>query len=123
MAKPLIFRLAACGHTFCRQCFQDTYHSMILEQNRHDDLRCPFYQCEGKPTDEEVKLLVSSEIYKKYLRFQNNQRVAQDRENLMFCIKPDCENVIRLNVEETPEGGPPSGQKQHPVPKRLLTCS
>lgn len=36
-----IFKLQACSHTFCRECFQETFHSLILEQNRHDDLQCP----------------------------------------------------------------------------------
>lgn len=37
-ATQSIFKLAACSHTFCRECFQETFHSLILEQNRHDDL-------------------------------------------------------------------------------------
>ena len=26
-----IFKLQACSHTFCRECFQETYHSLITE--------------------------------------------------------------------------------------------
>lgn len=123
MVKPLIFQLGACGHTFCRDCFQETFHSMIMEQNRHDDLRCPFYQCEARPTPEEIELLVSSEVFKKYQRFQNNQRVARDRENLMFCIKPDCDNVICLNEEKARTDQQGSNKDNRKQSKRLITCS
>ena len=33
--------LGKCGHTFCRECFAEFYRSLIEDQNRHFDLKCP----------------------------------------------------------------------------------
>ena len=41
-------------------------------------------------------MLVTDDVYKKYQKFQDNQRVAKDRDNLMFCIAANCDNVINL---------------------------
>lgn len=60
---------------------------------RHDDLRCPQYGCQAKPNLDEIKLICTDEVFKKYKRFCDNTLVAKDK-NLMFCVTPECETVI-----------------------------
>ena len=78
---------------------------MIVEQNRHDDLKCPQHGCDSVPTIDEIEKLVSADVFKKYKKFQDNQRVARDKENLMFCIAPDCDQVIDLREESGTRDG------------------
>ena len=47
----LFFKLEACCHTFCKDCFRDTFHSLIQEQNRYDELQCPHFACDARPSE------------------------------------------------------------------------
>ena len=51
---------------FCDECFKQFYESLILEQNKHNQLTCPEYGCPNKPTEEEVKMIISDTGFKKY---------------------------------------------------------
>ena len=66
-ANPL-YALKACAsnHKFCSECFTEDFRSLIEDQNKHADLKCPEFDCEAKPTDEEVKKAVSEATFKKY---------------------------------------------------------
>ena len=42
----------SCGHSFCKECFTDYFTSLISDQNKHSDLKCPEQECGTKPTEE-----------------------------------------------------------------------
>ena len=52
--------LDKCGHTFCKECFTETFRSLIEDQNKVHMLKCPQYGCEIKPTQEEVKQIINT---------------------------------------------------------------
>lgn len=87
--------LGACGHTFCGECFHDYFKSLIEEQNKDHKLKCPQFGCETKPTQDEVKNIISEDCFKKFQKFQLNRKVATDK-NLLFCSKIGCENVLNV---------------------------
>jgi len=94
--------LLKCGeHKFCKVCIDEYFSSMIAEQGKHHLLKCPQADCEARPEKDELKTLVSPEVYLKYLKFANNFRVLNDK-TLMFCSNPDCCEVVKKkgkNVE------------------------
>ena len=68
-------------------------------------LKCPEYGCDTIPTEDEVKELLANDQYSKYKKFNNNRRVAQDK-NLFFCSTPNCEEVFDVRHAK----------------KKMLTC-
>ena len=34
-------KMLSCGHSFCSICFSEYYKSLIVDQNRHNSLKCP----------------------------------------------------------------------------------
>ena len=87
--------LSECGHTFCGECFEEYFRSLIEDQNKDHKLRCPQAGCETKPTPEEVEQIISEDCFKKFSKFQLNRKVAIDK-NLIFCSKVECENVLSV---------------------------
>ena len=89
-------KMLSCGHSFCSLCFSDYYKSLIEDQNRHHALKCPQTGCEIKPSLEEIQGIIDRNCLNKYIRFQNNLKVAQNQ-NLRFCSKADCETILELS--------------------------
>ena len=50
--------LSECKHIFCGDCFRDFYKSLIMDQMKHDQLKCPEYGCESKPSEEEIRGII-----------------------------------------------------------------
>ena len=96
-AENPLYSLQACTqkHMFCSECFTEDFRSLIEDQNKHQDLKCPEFNCELKPTDDEVKKAVSAQTYEKYQQFQNDLKVLLDQETI-FCGTPDCKGVLNL---------------------------
>lgn len=84
--------LEECNHTFCAECFQEFFRSMIEDQNKHHQLKCPEYSCETRPTAEDVNSIINGNCFEKYKRFQLNHRVQMDPD-LLFCCTPNCGEV------------------------------
>jgi hypothetical protein len=57
-------------------------------------MKCPQYGCNVKPSVTEIKSIVSPDVFEKYLNFHQDLMVAQDRENLFYCLNINCKNVI-----------------------------
>ena len=96
-SMPKLFKLSACvaePHVFCFECFRDAFHSLIEQQQRHEDLKCLQHGCESRATSAEVQLICEDRVFKKYKHFCDNTRVMNDKKNLMFCIDPKCDQVI-----------------------------
>ena len=93
--EPLyeIKMLDKCNHTFCSECFKETFRTLIEDQNRSHDIRCPQVGCGQKASEEEIARIISEDSYTKYKKFQNNKKVQMDK-NLFFCPTRDCEEVL-----------------------------
>ena len=87
--------LTSCNHIFCKECLTDYFTSLITDQNKHDDIKCPEHECGAKPTEEELKELVGTDVYQKFQKFELNMKVASNP-NLIFCPSVDCEEVLDL---------------------------
>lgn len=42
--------LEECHHTFCADCFKETYRVLIEDEFGHARLKCPEYGCKVRPT-------------------------------------------------------------------------
>ena len=62
--------LDLCNHSFCSDCFSETYRSLIEDQNALSKIKCPQYGCEAAPSEEEIQRLVPPEVFDKYLRYK-----------------------------------------------------
>ena len=47
--------LTECLHKFCSECFEETYRSLIEDQNALSKIKCPQYGCEVVPGETELK--------------------------------------------------------------------
>mgnify|MGYP002632019397 CR=1 FL=1 len=90
--------LSECQHSFCKECFEEYFRSLIEEQNKHHLLACPQFGCKTKPEHEEVKAIINTRTFCKYEKFQTNHKVAIDKD-LLFCSTPDCGTI--LNVKDS----------------------
>lgn len=94
-SKKTMKRLS-CGHTFCNSCFSSYFSSLIEQQNRCDSIPCPEIGCDIVPKLREIKDIINRDCYLKYVRFNRAKMVAKDNQ-LVFCSKPDCQEVLNLD--------------------------
>jgi hypothetical protein len=89
-----------CGHEFCKNCVQ-TYLQTNIMNGRVLSIPCLYGGCEKRFSDEEVKNLVSEEIWKKYKIFKYQQLpLRQKDKNMVSCPFPDCIEAVEVNIEE-----------------------
>ena len=62
-------KMLSCEHTFCEDCFRETFRAMIEDQNRAHQLMCPEAGCGLKPTEDEVKQILEENCFAKFKRF------------------------------------------------------
>ena len=84
-----------CQHAFCSECFTEYFESLILDQGKHNNLKCPEASCSYKPTNTEVKRIASPACYEKYLQFQSDFKVSLDKKTI-FCSTPDCGGALKV---------------------------
>lgn len=53
------------------------------------DINCPGGSCAYKFEDEQMKQLLSDDVYQKYLEFKQNKLLNQNP-NVRWCIRPTC---------------------------------
>ncbi|XP_061568966.1 ranBP-type and C3HC4-type zinc finger-containing protein 1 [Cololabis saira] len=80
--------LRECLHCFCKECL----HSVIM-LSEEPEVSCPYrddtYSCAGALQEREIRALVSSEEYERWL--QRGLSVAESRcEGSYHCATPDC---------------------------------
>lgn len=85
--------LDKCKHAFCGECFEEYFRSLIEDQNRHHDLKCPEYTCQARASEQEIKAIIDGDCFAKFKKFQANLLVAQNS-NLIFCSTPNCETIL-----------------------------
>ena len=94
------YQLAECGHQFCLLCLHDNYRSLIEDQYRHKNLKCPQNGCTAMIKEAEIRAILDNEqVIEKLERFRRSTRVALDP-NLMHCVRPNCEEVIDVRLFE-----------------------
>ena len=55
-----------CKHSFCSECFQETYRSLIEDQNALEKIKCPQFGCDVKPSEEDLQQILPQKIFEKY---------------------------------------------------------
>lgn len=55
--------LSGCGHVFCQDCFKEFYRTLIEDQMKSHDLKCPQYGCDNKPTEEEIRNIITPKSF------------------------------------------------------------
>jgi ariadne-1 len=89
--------LEKCGHKFCSECFGECFRALVEDQGKSHLLKCPEVGCGQMPTEEEVKDMLENDCFEKYVKFNNNLRVAINK-NLYFCPTPNCEEVHDIKL-------------------------
>lgn len=56
-------------------------------------IKCPHEGCENVYQDEDIKMILEDNYFKKYLRFKNTAMLNQNP-NIRWCIRPGCEKFI-----------------------------
>lgn len=74
-----------CHHRFCTDCIQLTYHDNIVSSRVN--IQC--LQCKAELHPEEVKALISPELYEQYLNLSLRKYLSTIPE-VRYCQSPDC---------------------------------
>lgn len=92
--------LRDCLHCFCKECLAGT-----VEHSEDVEIKCPFideiYSCQSIIQQREIKALVTSEVYEKYLA--KSLRVAENQAmNTFHCKTPNCKGwcIFEDNVNQ-----------------------
>lgn len=87
--KEDIFYVKRCGCGFCKSCLTQ-FVRLNIDERTIQRLKCPNTHTLDFPLlREEVKSLVSKEIFLNYIRLQYENAILQDPTRL-FCPRPDC---------------------------------
>ena len=90
----------ACGHLFCRPCWQQ-YLTFKIEEGNVNDIICPQVNCFAIVPHDVVERLITKETSLKYLQFDLKAFVDSNPE-IKWCPFPGCVNAVRNpNVFET----------------------
>jgi len=60
--------------------------------------------CEVVPSVEEIKGIIDDDVYRKYVRFKNQTKVAKDK-NLILCGQASCDEVLDIRKAENVKHG------------------
>ena len=81
----------ACGHLFCRFCWEK-YLTMKIDEGNVSDIVCPQVNCYSIVPHDVVERLISKETAKKYLHFDIRAFVDSNPE-IKWCPYPGCGNA------------------------------
>jgi len=82
-----------CNHNFCNNCIMKYLENRINNGNV-ENIKCPFPNCTKCFTEDDVKKVVSTEIWMKYKKFLLQKIKNQNPIKYINCSFPNCENVI-----------------------------
>lgn len=85
--------LTDCQHSFCSECFEETYRSLIEDENALHKIKCPQFGCQNIPSEQELQNIIPLDVFQKYTRFKLKKQVITDP-NLIYCSKNSCENIL-----------------------------
>ena len=85
-----------CGHTFCRNCWQNYLTYKIMHEGIGQTIPCPS-QCDILVDDKTVlNLIISLEVRSKYQHLITNSFVECNR-NMRWCPGMNCTNAIKAS--------------------------
>ena len=91
--KPLI-AVTSCNHYFCNTCIK-LYLEIKISESEVLNVTCP--QCTYEIPETHIQEHVSTELYKKYLKFIAIKRLERDV-MVKWCPKPDCGGYDRAHI-------------------------
>ncbi|KAI7858327.1 hypothetical protein BDC45DRAFT_499369 [Circinella umbellata] len=90
----------ACGHRFCRGCYEHYLRQKIREEGESRRIECPQDKCNVIVDEKTVQRLVDSQTNQKY-RTLLNRTFVDDNDYLRWCPAPDCEYAIECHIPST----------------------
>jgi len=91
-----------CLHYFCDQCI-NKYLTYEINNGIVLEIKCLMAGCPHLYTSEEIRVNVSNEIYRKYLRFYGIQiKIRNPEKTYINCPFVDCDELV--DVTKIPEG-------------------
>ncbi|XP_073485719.1 ankyrin repeat and IBR domain-containing protein 1 [Aquarana catesbeiana] len=93
----------ACGHDFCRTCWESFLNLKIQEGEAHN-IFCPAYDCFQLVPVEVIESVVSKEMDKRYLLF-DIKAFVENNTAIRWCPTPACERAVRLKKQGTNTSG------------------
>merc|ERR1712137_271873 len=90
-----MYTLKSCGHSFCEDCWS-TYLSLQINEGQ-SFIKCAHMDCKALISEEEVRALVSPEIYQKYCTFFMHSFVNNNA-NIKWCPAPGCGNAVTSDM-------------------------
>eukprot|EP00731_Ephydatia_muelleri_P020266 Em0012g1091a len=92
-----------CDHVFCKDCWQQYFHSMIQQGEAHR-IVCPEYGCFKLVPVEMIDRLVSKEMAAKYLS-SDIKAFVEANPHIQWCPYPGCDQAILFHppsAEDSP---------------------
>ena len=90
----------ACGHRFCRGCYEHYLRQKIREEGESRRIECPQDKCNVIVDEKTVQQLVDPQTNQKY-RTLLNRTFVDDNDYLRWCPAPDCEYAIECHIPST----------------------
>uniref|UniRef100_A0A8C9TD97 Ankyrin repeat and IBR domain-containing protein 1 n=1 Tax=Scleropages formosus TaxID=113540 RepID=A0A8C9TD97_SCLFO len=88
----------ACGHEFCRACWEGFLNVKIQEGDAHN-IFCPAFDCFQLVPVEVIESVVSREMDKRYLQF-DIKAFVENNPSIRWCPRAGCERAVRLSRQD-----------------------
>ena len=97
-----------CHHRFCTECIKYAYHGNITSSMVN--VQC--LECKADVDPEEVKNLISSDLYEQYLHF-SLRKYLSSIPDVRYCLSPDCPFACIAVKAKTRGNSQPSDEDRH----------
>lgn len=87
----------SCDHRFCNKCWQQ-YLTLKITEGEVTRIKCPQVKCNLIVQESVIKMLVTAEIYDKYLRYITKSFVEDNDGKRKWCPRPGCGNAITAEI-------------------------
>jgi len=81
-----------CNHYFCKPCFKEYFEYHINSSGTVFLIKCPDKDCEQKIYEQEIRILLREDTFKKFKKLRLNYEVSRSK-NKKFCPYPECDGV------------------------------
>ncbi|KAJ3385839.1 hypothetical protein HDU92_002824 [Lobulomyces angularis] len=87
----------SCQHRFCINCYQQYLELKIKDEGESRNIQCPGRQCSLKVDEKTVELVVSEDVFKRYVKLLLRTYV-DDKSTIKWCPSPNCEYAVECSV-------------------------